>query len=645
MSSKTSSKNNRKSKIFYFVMAHDSNRDPKMKSNRGFLKISIAYLVVLTVAFMVIPLYVNALSSKDKYLIAESCYNKLKKDPSRQKYRDQWMMCISKYQDVFRNDPHDPWAAAGLYMSGVLYHDLFKMSGIPSDQREATDTFQRIIKRYPSSKYKQKAIEHLNKVVPDKISDSPPKKLTRQDSKNLPSDRKDVQKFEPLPDIAAVPEGGISIESDKNFITHKKSLKYQTRQELPSERNTLMVSESLTDSVLMSETKNNRDQRNSVETNAIFVTGLRYWSNPNYTRLVIDADGDTSFEERLLKPDPALNTPRRLYIDLANTRLGKDMEKIVPINDDLLKDARAGQYTPETVRVVVDIKTFKKYKIFPLKNPFRIVIDVWGTSESPSGLASAAGTIPIPGDEKVGPGTLARQLALGVSRIVVDPGHGGKDFGAPGYIKGVHEKEVVLQMAKRLEKMIQKELGCKVYLTRSDDRYLTLEERTAIANTKEADLFISLHTNAHKNNEAYGIETYFLNLATDDEAIRVAAMENATSRKNISDLQTILTDLMQNTKINESARLASFVQGSLNDNLSKRYDRINNKGVKQAPFYVLLGAQMPAILVEAGFISNPRECKRLLSPEYQDHICRAIVNGIRKYIKDTNPAAILTSVP
>jgi N-acetylmuramoyl-L-alanine amidase len=193
--------------------------------------------------------------------------------------------------------------------------------------------------------------------------------------------------------------------------------------------------------------------------------------------------------------------------------------------------------------------------------------------------------------------------------------------------------------------MVQKELGCQVFLTRNDDRYLTLEERTAIANTKEADLFISLHTNAHKNSRAYGIETYFLNLATDDEAIRVAAMENATSRKNISDLQTILTDLMQNTKINESARLASFIQGSMNENLRKRYDMINNKGVKQAPFYVLIGAQMPAVLVETGFISNPRECKRLLSSEYQDHICKAIVRGIRNYIKETAPAAILTSVP
>ena len=151
-------------------------------------------------------------------------------------------------------------------------------------------------------------------------------------------------------------------------------------------------------------------------------------------------------------------------------------------------------------------------------------------------------------------------------------------------------------------------------MTRSSDKFLTLEERTAFANTKDADLFISIHVNAHRNKNAYGTETYFLNLATDEEAIRVAAMENATSTKNISDLQTILMDLMQNAKINESSRLASYVQTNMVGHLKKKYSKVRDKGVKQAPFYVLLGAQMPSILVETSFISNPRECKRLMDP-------------------------------
>jgi N-acetylmuramoyl-L-alanine amidase len=373
------------------------------------------------------------------------------------------------------------------------------------------------------------------------------------------------------------------------------------------------------------------------------VENLRFWSNPNYTRVVIDASRETAYNHNLLRKDPSLNKPQRLYVDLKHSRLGDNIKKIIPINDDLLTNARAGQYTPDSVRVVVDIKSFKTYKIFSLKDPYRIVIDVWGETGD-GGPAPPVASAPAGG--KLPASALAKQLALGVSRIIIDPGHGGKDYGAPGYLKGVHEKDVVLQIARRLAKKIRQELKCEVFLTRNRDEYLTLEERTAIANTKNADLFISIHTNSHKDNRAYGIETYFLNLATDDDAIRVAAMENATSTKNISDLQTILFDLMQNAKINESSRLAGYIQGTLVSHLqAKRYSRIKDKGVKQAPFYVLLGAQMPAVLVETSFISNPRECKRLVDPQYQERLCEAIIMGIKQYIKETSPTAFFGAPP
>ena len=369
------------------------------------------------------------------------------------------------------------------------------------------------------------------------------------------------------------------------------------------------------------------------------VTDLRFWSNPNYTRVVIDVDKETSYFHHLLKKDPSINKPQRLYVDLSNSRLGENIRKSIPIHDDLLSDARAGQYKADSVRVVIDIKSFKTYKIFSLKDPFRIVIDVWGTKTARAQRApGSSGTVKKGG--KIPPGSLAKQLALGVERVVIDPGHGGKDYGAPGYLKGVHEKNVALQIARRLAKKIKSELGLEVILTRNSDRFLSLEERTAFANTKSADLFISIHTNASRDPRAYGLETYFLNLATDEEAIRVAAMENATSTKNISDLQKILFDLMQNAKINESSRLAAYVQSAMVGHLrNKRYSRVKSKGVKQAPFYVLLGAQMPSILIETAFISNPRECKRLILPKYQDRLAEGIVKGIRNYIKATSPTA------
>ncbi|WP_319575539.1 N-acetylmuramoyl-L-alanine amidase [uncultured Desulfobacter sp.] len=235
---------------------------------------------------------------------------------------------------------------------------------------------------------------------------------------------------------------------------------------------------------------------------------------------------------------------------------------------------------------------------------------------------------------------IARQLALGVRKIVIDPGHGGKDPGAPGYIKGVWEKDIVLKLATTLAIKLRERLNCEVLLTRTTDRKLTLEERTAIANTQRADLFISMHCNAAKSKKLSGIETYILNLATDEQAIAVAARENATSEKNISDLAYILNDLMKHAKIEESTRLANDVHKAMVTGMKKKYGQIRDLGVKQAPFYVLLGARMPAILIEASFISNKTECKRLMTSSYRNDICNTIADGIEKYINATNPKHI-----
>jgi len=524
-------------------------------------------------------------AAADKYRAAESCYGELKQDSRKMKFRENWLQCIEKFYDSYRNDPAGPKAAAGLFMTGKLYADLYGYSNLKSDLQAAHTMYERIIEKFPDGRYRVKA---------ELLIDSMPPWARENSIRN-----KD--------DLAQV--------IDANAYSS-------------------------------AEETNSPAEKSSPPADGLgTVDNLRFWSNDNYTRVVIDASHETTYNHHLLKKDPALNKPQRLYIDLKQSRLGENIKRNIPINDDLLTDARAGQYTSDSVRVVVDIKSFKTYKVFSLKDPFRIVLDVWGTSDNkisrpkPRGMASKR-------NGKLPAGALAKQLALGVSRIIIDPGHGGRDYGAPGYLKGVHEKDVVLQISRRLAKMIRRELGYEVYLTRNRDEFLTLEERTAIANTKNADLFISIHTNSHKDRRAYGIETYFLNLATDDDAIRVAAMENATSTKNISDLQSILSDLMQNAKINESSRLAGYVQSSMVGHLKdKRYGRIKDKGVKQAPFYVLLGAQMPAVLVETSFISNPRECKRLMTPIYQQRLCEAIIRGIKTYIRETSPTAFLKAPP
>jgi len=285
------------------------------------------------------------------------------------------------------------------------------------------------------------------------------------------------------------------------------------------------------------------------------------------------------------------------------------------------------------VRVVLDIDSMSRNKVFALENPYRIVIDVMGKEPG-----RARGSAADRSSGASGQGTrtgrdisIASQLGLGVETIVIDPGHGGKDPGAIGP-SGIMEKEITLDVAKRLKPLIERQLGCKVILTRDKDVFVPLEERTAIANMNEADLFISIHVNAHKQRSVNGIETFCLNFASSEDAAMTAARENQTSLKKVSDLQTILTDLLLTSKLDESTDLARAVQEAMISGLKSRYRNVNDLGVKEAPFYVLIGAQMPSILVEIGFISNSTEEKRLAARSYRQRVAQQIVEGVRRYI-------------
>ena len=533
--------------------------------------------------------------AKDQFIKAEACFRKLSVSRPTESTRREWMLCIGRFHNAYLEDPAGPLAAQALFMEGLLYHDLHKGLKFNSDLRAARENFEKIVKELPDSPYAAKASKELLSMTPTRAA---PEAVARRPASPPPAPA--------LSEPAAPPADTVA----------------QSAKAAPGGEGLAVVQD------------------------------LQHWSNPNYTRVVVYVDRETDFTHRLLKKDPSLDKPPRLYVDLGNSTLGGGKQKTIPINDDLLSDARAARYTLDSVRVVVDIKSFETYKVFSLRDPFRIVIDVWGrngavpVAQDRDEEAAEAPPGAVERSKKIPRGALAKQLALGVRRIVVDPGHGGKDFGAPGFIPGVHEKDVVLEIAKRVAKKIRDDMNLEAILTRSDDRYLTLEERTAFANTRGADLFVSIHTNASRDSRAYGTETYFLNLATDDESIRVAAMENATSTKNISDLHSILNDLLKNAKINESSRLAEMVQFSLVKNLNRKgYDRVKDKGVKQAPFYVLLGARMPSILVETAFISNREECRLLTTASYQEHLAESIVQGLRAYIKEINPTAFSRPEP
>jgi N-acetylmuramoyl-L-alanine amidase len=233
--------------------------------------------------------------------------------------------------------------------------------------------------------------------------------------------------------------------------------------------------------------------------------------------------------------------------------------------------------------------------------------------------------------------TLVEQLGLKVRRVVIDPGHGGHDTGAIGK-QGTREKDVTLAISKKLAEQLR-ERGLEVILTRDDDRYLKLEARAELANEARGDLFISIHCNSATNRKLRGVETYTLNISSDRYSMRLAARENATSEKGVSDLQFILADLATKANTGESSRLANQVQKSLVSALSREYTGIKDLGHKEALFYVLLGVKMPAILVETSFLSHAEEETRLGSEEYQDDVAEAIAQGVEDFLGDRNRLA------
>ncbi|MGC2181872.1 MAG: N-acetylmuramoyl-L-alanine amidase [Terriglobales bacterium] len=227
--------------------------------------------------------------------------------------------------------------------------------------------------------------------------------------------------------------------------------------------------------------------------------------------------------------------------------------------------------------------------------------------------------------------SLIRALGLKIGKIVIDPGHGGHDTGTIGP-NGLEEKDLVLDVGRRLGKLLQARLGADVVYTRKDDTFIPLETRTSIANQEQADLFVSIHANSSRDPDARGVETYYLNFTSSAEALDVAARENAASDKSIHELQDLVKKIALKEKIEESREFASNVQRALHSGLAAKSPGIRDRGVKKAPFIVLIGANMPSILAEISFVSNPGDERRLRTSDYRQRIAESLYRGISKYV-------------
>ncbi|PIE72849.1 MAG: hypothetical protein CSA20_05995 [Deltaproteobacteria bacterium] len=578
-----------------------------------------------------------------RYQEAKFYYNELQNSTPGQTTRRQWQHGARNFRTIYFSHPKSKLAAPCLYMLARLNRDMYNNFQQPEDLEQSIRYYKDIPRLFPGSSLADDAYYALSDIA-----------LGQQHSPHSSAAylRQIVERY---------PNGDMRQRAEKKL----KILSKEHNIALPE----IMMTPS------------------SQGTRLNYILPLRYWSSEDYARIIIFASNPVNYRETRL---PRANgEPDRLVVEFRNSYIEPKNRKTVPIENGLLTQVYSGQYSEDSVRIILDMTTIASYRIFNLPDPFRIIIDVRGKTDSQDLAESKKGkltaianpeirlkdeqAIPLKIDNRkhknllikttnseqksvvltparkkilyrhIGNSkksgqhdslSLARQLGLGVRTIVIDPGHGGKDPGATGH--GIKEKDVVLKLAKQLAPILKKELDCEVILTREEDVYIPLEERTAIANTKGADLFLSLHVNAHPAENIRGMETYYLNLATNAEAMRVAAMENATSTHQMSDLQNILADILKNSKINESAKLAENVQQAIvktGENESK-YTRIKNLGVKQAPFYVLIGAEMPAILIEAAFISNKDDAQNLREQDFLQKLAKQIATGVKAYTSE-----------
>jgi N-acetylmuramoyl-L-alanine amidase len=400
---------------------------------------------------------------------------------------------------------------------------------------------------------------------------------------------------------------------------------------------------------------------------AITIRGITRMLLQDGVRVSIEMDRELLFQQEQLE------NPRRLFFDLKGALPAPELEPALTFDDDVVREIRLGKHPNNTTRVVLDTEGVESYSVFTLYNPYRVIVDLRRAAPPPASAANGAVAVsttgpaapepkpaasappPLPSRPAATPAlsapevpsvnsngqfSIARQLGLGIARVVIDAGHGGHDPGAKS--NGLSEAELTLDVALRLQKLLQKQPGIEVVMTRERNVFIPLEERTAIANRENADLFLSIHANASRNTKARGVETYFLNFATNPEAEAVAARENSASGRTMHSLPSIVRAIALNNKIDESRDFAATVQKSMVRRLAQKNSSLRDLGVKQAPFVVLIGAGMPSVLAEISFVTNKQEGQLLKTGAYRQSIAEALrdaVLGYQRSLKAKNAIA------
>lgn len=590
---------------------------------------------------------------------------------------------VAAYRRVYLITPHASEVPQALFMVAELYEQMGEQFGAKYFQ-SAVDAYQFLIHEYPENRNCPEALLRVAKIQKDDLSQTDLASKTYEEYLRLyPRSARRREVLETLAGLALV-KGSAAVETPARAVDPRRTSAESSglidmatlrRITTASAAGTSRIVIELDDRVTYQASRIANPERiyfdlyrarisselpsHNILVKDGLVKGIRLAQNQSgvvrvvfdvagvkdYTasllsdpaRLVVDLHGvEQTLARQAKKPNPAPLKSRAPVLSTSAQNTANADANSGPRNPEgMTPEGRTTAAPPSAERAAertersVDSSLEAPLATAPIHNPAPAKSSRRVSPSDPLGPA------PIPPPTRDGQRSLTRALGLKISRIVIDPGHGGHDTGTIGPT-GFMEKDLCLDVAVRLGKIMQQRLpGAEVVYTREDDTYVPLEERTNMANESKADLFLSIHANSSRDHNTRGIETYYLNLKGTPEAMEVAARENATAQGGVHDLQDLVEKIARNEKLGESREFATEIQ----DSLSKRVLRSNkarNRGVRKAPFVVLIGANMPSVLAEISFLSNPSDEQLLKKPEYRQRVAEGLYQGVAKYLGSLN---------
>jgi len=602
-----------------------------------------------------------------RYRDAAASFHTLEQTPKAT--ADQWRALAQRFRSIYADTPDSRRGADALYSAGLAYREAWQTSVEWRDLSRAVAQFREFTVHFPQDSLADDALMHLASLQVDGFNDLTTARDTyKQLLARYPDGDQHTEAKRRLSSLELVIAAAAQRQRADQAARAAQTPASPAQVASGNAQDASVQTANASVSTVSAQADDGEARPELASLAAASVTGdddagpaggevrrVQFWSALDLTRVILTTDPGVRYTVNRLGGDA--EHPARVYFDLQGEP-DDSLPAVTAVGDAVLRQIRISRYDGDTTRVVLDLKHMDRYEVkdFRLPGERKIVVDLHPTAaviaaarrQAPSAQpATQAGAAPqpVPATNKLPPEPLASlPVGLQIHSIMIDPGHGGHDPGALGY--GVAEKDLALQIGKDLRNLIHRHHPeLRVGMTRDSDVFIPLQERPQIARRFGADLFVSIHLNANPIKRFHGVETYFLNLTNDRHALQVAARENATSEQGTSALNDILLDLLRDSTLIESGQLAKTVQASLVGTLRDDHSGVRDLGVKQAPFLVLMGAEMPSVLVEVGFITNRRENQRLRESQYLEQIAQGIYDGLGRYIEQQNIVAARRNTP